>query len=117
MARFSAWRLKPGLLLSIVSHVRLAVRLVREPRVPARLKILPVLVGLYVVWPIDLVPDLLPGLGQLDDLAIVTAGLDLFVRLCPPAAVIFHREAVAGRRRYSPMGSEADVIDTTWRHV
>lgn len=117
MTRLAGWMLKPGLLLSLVSHVRLAVRLVREPRVSAWLKIVPVLVGLYVVWPIDLVPDLLPVLGQLDDLAIAAAGLDLFVRLCPPAAVIFHREAIAGRRRYSPMASGSDVIDTTWRHV
>ena len=108
---------RPGLLWSLVSHLRLGVRLVREPRVPVVLKLVPVLVGLYVLSPIDLVPDLLPVLGQLDDLAIVAAGLELFVRLCPPATVAFHREAIAGRRRYSPMAVVDDFLDTTWRHV
>jgi len=108
---------RPGLLWSLVSHLRLATRLVREPRVPLALKLVPVLVGLYVLSPVDLVPDLLPVLGQLDDLAVVVAGLELFLRICPPAAMVFHREAIAGRRRYSPMAAEDDVIDTTWRHV
>jgi len=108
---------RPGLLWTLLSHLRLATRLVREPRVPAALKLVPVLVGLYVLSPVDLVPDLLPVLGQLDDLAVVAAGLELFVRICPPAAVVFHREAIAGRRRYSPMAVEDDAIDTTWHYT
>ena len=117
MSKLFALLGRPGLLWTLVSHVRLATRLVREPRVPLSLKFVPVLVGLYVLSPVDLVPDLLPVLGQLDDLAVVAAGLELFVRRCPPAAAAFHREAIAGRRRYSPMAPADDVIDTTWRHV
>jgi uncharacterized membrane protein YkvA (DUF1232 family) len=117
MSKLLALLGRPGLLWTLVSHVRLATRLVREPRVPLAIKSVPVLVGLYVLSPIDLVPDLLPVLGQLDDLAIVAAGLELFVRICPPAAVIFHREAITGRRRYSPMGAADDVIDTTWHYT
>jgi uncharacterized membrane protein YkvA (DUF1232 family) len=40
------------------------------------IKALFILVGtlFYVVFPIDFVPDLIPVLGQMDDLAILTAG-------------------------------------------
>ena len=40
-------------------------------------KALMILVGtfLYVVWPIDIVPDLIPVVGQCDDLAILVCGV------------------------------------------
>jgi uncharacterized membrane protein YkvA (DUF1232 family) len=101
---------------SLITQARLAIRLFREPRVPVPLKAVPVLAGLYLVSPIDIVPDFLPGLGQLDDLGIIIAALELFVRLCPSAAQAFHREALAQRRRYTPMASDDDFIEAQWRH-
>ena len=48
----------------------------------------------YVVLPFDLLPDVVPGFGQLDDLTLlVTAGY-WFVRLCPPAVVAEHQAAM-----------------------
>ena len=41
------------------------------------------LVLLYALSPLDLVPDALPGLGLLDDLVLVPAGLALVIRLVP----------------------------------
>jgi uncharacterized membrane protein YkvA (DUF1232 family) len=96
-------------------HARLAIRLFREPRVPTLLKAVPLLALLYVLSPIDLVPDFIPGLGQLDDLGIILAALELFVRSCPDGAQAFHREAIAQRRRYASMTSTDDVIDAQWR--
>ncbi len=52
---------------------RLAWRLYRDPRVSPRLKKLVTMFGLvYVLLPIDLLPDLFLGLGQLDDLGVVS---------------------------------------------
>lgn len=108
------WLAKPGLLMLLVKHLRLAVRLVREPRVPMLIKTLPALAALYVVMPADLVPDVLPGLGQLDDIGVVLAVVETFIRLCPSSATAFHRAAIGARRRYSPMPVDGDVIDATW---
>jgi uncharacterized membrane protein YkvA (DUF1232 family) len=80
------------------------------------LKAVPLLALLYVISPIDFVPDFIPGLGQLDDLGIILAALELFVRLCPGVAQIFHREAIIQRRRYSPMTPTDEVIEAEWRH-
>jgi uncharacterized membrane protein YkvA (DUF1232 family) len=84
--------------------------------VPTALKAVPVIALLYVLSPIDLVPDFIPGLGQLDDLGVILAALELFVRLCPSPAQAFHREAVAQRRPYAPMASTDDVIEAEFRH-
>jgi uncharacterized membrane protein YkvA (DUF1232 family) len=100
----------------LLAQARLAARLFREPKVPLPLKVVPILGLLYVVSPIDLVPDFLPGLGQLDDIGIILAALEIFVRLCPSGAQAFHRDAIAQRRSYAPMSSTDDVIEAEWRH-
>ncbi len=67
--------------------VNLAWGLFRDPRVPASLKagLLGVLV--YVASPIDLIPDFIPVIGLADDLFLLLAALDMFVRLAPPEVV------------------------------
>jgi len=40
---------------------------------------------IYVASPLDLIPDWLPLLGQLDDLALLLLAGSLAVRLVPPA--------------------------------
>jgi uncharacterized membrane protein YkvA (DUF1232 family) len=68
--------------------VRLYWRLFRDPRVSVLAKALLVLTIAYVVWPFDVIPDVLPFIGEVDDLAVVLSGLWLFVRLCPPEVVL-----------------------------
>jgi len=99
-----------------LAHARLAVRLVREPRVPALFKGLPIAALLYVISPLDFIPDVIPVLGQLDDISFMLIALEGFLKLCPESAVTFHREAIAQGRRYSPMAPDGPVIDAEWRH-
>jgi uncharacterized membrane protein YkvA (DUF1232 family) len=115
VARVTAWLWRPGLLRILFSHVRLAGRLLREPRVPFLTKAVPLLAALYLISPLDLVPDLLPLLGQVDDLTLILVGLAVFLKFCPPAAVAFHRGAIAEGRPYAPMSPTDDVIDAEWR--
>ena len=76
---------------------RLALRLLRDNRVPPHAKVVPILAVLYMLSPIDILPDLFPVLGQLDDVAILAAGLQLFIKLCPDEVVDEH-EAALNRR-------------------
>jgi uncharacterized membrane protein YkvA (DUF1232 family) len=50
-------------------------RLARDPRVPRVRRWSLALLALYVVSPIDLVPDFLPVIGQLDDALLVLLAL------------------------------------------
>ncbi len=92
----------PGFLGSILRDVRLAWRLLLDRRVPLVLKLIPPATLLYTLFPVDFVPDLLPGLGQLDDLGILLLGLRLFILLAPQAIVQQHL-------------SEMEAGTATWR--
>ncbi len=96
----------PSVIRSIMQQVRLSWRLIRDPRVPVGLKMLiPGLATLYAVSPIDILPDFLVGLGQLDDIGIILAALSLFVKLAPQAVVDEHRAAMGGQRGSAAGGS------------
>jgi uncharacterized membrane protein YkvA (DUF1232 family) len=105
----------PGLLQTLLSQARLAARLMREPRVSMLTKAMLVGAGAYLISPLDFVPDVLPVLGQLDDLAVVLIALRTFIGLCPESAVAHHRTAIERRVPYSPMTASDVVIDAEWR--
>src|SRR4051794_26586011 len=58
-------------------------RLVRHPQAPPATRWLAVAIVAYAVSPIDLIPDFIPVLGQLDDLILIPLGIALVVRLTP----------------------------------
>jgi uncharacterized membrane protein YkvA (DUF1232 family) len=74
-------------LLHLPNFLRLYWRLFRDRRVPILPKALLVLTLAYVVSPLDLVPDFIPVIGEVDDIVVVLSGLWLFIRLCPPEVV------------------------------
>src|SRR5215212_3254151 len=68
------------------NQLRLAWRLLRDERVSALKFALPALIALYVLSPIDSIPDFFLGLGQIDDLGVITAGVLILARLIPRLA-------------------------------
>lgn len=84
-------------LRALGSRLRLDWRLFRHPDVPRATKALLVAIAAYAVLPFDVVPDWVLGLGQLDDVSVVLAGLWLFERFCP-------RTVVDEERRRLPRG-------------
>ena len=66
------------------------------PRYNGATKLVPALAG-YLAVPLDIIPDFIPVLGQLDDLLIVAAGLWLLLRLIPLAVVEGHVLALEER--------------------
>jgi uncharacterized membrane protein YkvA (DUF1232 family) len=82
-----ARRLPPGLLRDLASVVPDCVttirRLRRDPRVPRRAKVVIVLAGLWLLSPIDLLPEFLPVIGPLDDVVVVALALRYAARQVP----------------------------------
>ena len=74
----------------------------RDPRVPMLARFLAVAVAAYALSPIDLIPDVIPLLGWLDDLIIVPLGLWAVRRLIPVALwAELHAAAEAASERPS----------------
>jgi len=81
-----------GWLKDFFSQFRLAWELLWDGRVPFVTKLVPLMTALYLLSPVDIIPDGLLGLGQLDDLTIFLIGLRLFIDVCPPALVAKHQQ-------------------------
>jgi uncharacterized membrane protein YkvA (DUF1232 family) len=58
-------------------------RLRRDPRVPRRAKIAVIFAGLWVLSPIDLIPEFIPVIGPLDDVIVVALALRYAARRVP----------------------------------
>ena len=72
--------------------LRLALK---DPRTPWYAKALVALVVFYALSPIDLIPDFIPLIGQLDDLIVVPLGLKLAAKLVPkPLMDEYTRQAI-----------------------
>ena len=66
-------------------ELAIAWRTFRHAATPTHVKALLVLAVLYLISPIDFVPDAIPILGWLDDVGIVAALLTAAQKLLPPA--------------------------------
>jgi uncharacterized membrane protein YkvA (DUF1232 family) len=89
------------------ARLRLAWRLLRDDRVTPLKFFLPLVLVIYLASPVDAIPDVLLGIGQIDDLGIVAIALMLFVRimpwLAPPEVVAEH----AGSARHTSTAPRA----------
>ena len=105
---------KAGFLQELIRYVVLAWRLFWDARVAGLVKAVPILVIAYLISPIDLIPDWLLGLGQLDDLAILLLGIRAFVGLCPPQIVQEHLDRLSGK---PPTAEQDETVDGTFRRL
>lgn len=82
-----ARRLPPGsakdLATVLPACVTTARRLRRDPRVPWRAKIAVGFAAVWVLSPIDLIPEFLPVIGPLDDVVVVALALRYAARQMP----------------------------------
>ena len=66
----------------------------KKHRVPFYVKLIPVALVVYLSIPFDIIPDFVPVLGYLDDVALALLALALIIRLVPrPVLLELLREA------------------------
>jgi uncharacterized membrane protein YkvA (DUF1232 family) len=91
--------------------IRLVYRLFLDPEVPIYLKALPFIGVVYLLIPFDFLPDVIPGLGQLDDLTILIIGAKMFIDMAPRQAVERHIESMRSQRdRLSADNDEEEYL-------
>ncbi|MEO6033550.1 MAG: YkvA family protein [Burkholderiaceae bacterium] len=83
MTRKTLGLLGAARLARVHSYLVALWKLWRHPQTPRAAKWVAFAVLAYALSPIDLIPDFIPVLGQLDDLIIVPLGVALVVRLTP----------------------------------
>lgn len=104
-----------GFLSGLTKQARLAWRLWQDSRVPGWVKLIPVAGLVYLLSPIDFIPDLmLPGVGEVDDVVMLLLALKVFVDLSPPGIVREHLEDLFGKPKKGHP-SEQQYIDAPYR--
>jgi uncharacterized membrane protein YkvA (DUF1232 family) len=104
-------RLRAGLhalrvLWHLPNFLRLYWRLYRDPRVPFAAKAGLTAAVVYLVSPIDLIPDFwLPILGFADDAAVLWVASRWFIAACPPGVVTEHVRRIDRERRQAQPGA------------
>jgi uncharacterized membrane protein YkvA (DUF1232 family) len=101
-----------------IDQARLTWRLMRDPRVSWIKLAIPLFAALYLISPIDPIPDVLLGIGQIDDLgvaiALAIATMRLLPRLAPAHVVAEHRADLFGNaaapRADGPAGPVYDGV-------
>jgi uncharacterized membrane protein YkvA (DUF1232 family) len=88
----------------------------RDPRTPWFAKLLAALVVGYAFSPIDLIPDVIPVVGYLDDLILVPLGIALALKLIPaPVLADCRRRAQEKMEQGAPVSRvTAFVIVAVW---
>ena len=86
-----------------------------DSRVPWYAKVLMALTIGYAISPIDLIPDFIPVLGQIDDLIIVPAGIALTIKMIPKNVMEEYRR----KARFEPINTRtkwivAAIIVSIW---
>jgi len=84
--------LPPGsvkdLAMVLPACVTTARHLRKDPRVPGRVKLALGIAALWVISPIDLIPEFLPVIGPLDDVVVVAIALRYALRHVPAEALL-----------------------------
>ncbi|MBL1138153.1 MAG: DUF1232 domain-containing protein [Chloroflexi bacterium] len=99
-----------GFLTGLFRQFRLVWLLMQDSRVPLWMKSVVPLSLLYLISPLDFIPDVALGFGQLDDLGVILLGMALFVKLCPQNIVEYYQNQL----EYGPE-DDRETVDASYR--
>ncbi|MEA3336858.1 MAG: DUF1232 domain-containing protein [Chloroflexota bacterium] len=103
--------MKTNVIEELLEGFQLSWRLMLDPRVSTMLKALVPILGIgYFLFPIDLVPDVIPVLGQLDDVAVLILLTRLLINMAPQAVVDEYR---SGSKKTAGAEPSADSYQST----
>ena len=101
--RYSPWEIA-RFARRFPAMARLYARLFGDRRVSAFAKAFLVGGGVYALTPMDFLNDLIPLLGQMDDLALFALACRSFLGLCPREVVEEHSAAIEAPRQAALSG-------------
>ena len=102
-----------SLAFALFKRLRLVWLLFKDKGVPLWAKSVLPMSLLYLISPVDFVPDVMLGFGQLDDLGVILLGMTLFVKLCPPDIVQYY----VNQLEYGDLYNDDETVDSTYRVI
>jgi uncharacterized membrane protein YkvA (DUF1232 family) len=103
-----------GMLKDALLRIKLTLRLIADGRVSIWLKLLPIAGVAYLFFPFDIAPDVMPILGQLDDVGILLLANHFFIEFCPPDVLREHVKNLTSNNdiiEEDRNRAEGDVVD------
>ena len=79
-------------LFRLISSIRLIWKLLTDSRVPFWIRIALPLALIYVISPIDILPDFIPVMGRVDDIIAIVVGIMILLKLAPKKVVNQHKK-------------------------
>ncbi|HUO46580.1 MAG TPA: YkvA family protein [Acidimicrobiia bacterium] len=89
-AGLQARNLARDAVLMLPNLVKLLGRLLKDPRVPRRSKLVMGAALAYVVSPVDLIPEIIPVAGVIDDVFVVAFSLNHLIKRAGEEVVLEH---------------------------
>lgn len=110
------------LLLNMTGIPRLVYRLMLDRRVPLRLKALIPAALIYLVSPIDLLPDIVPLLTHIDDALVLLIAVGLFLSRAPREVILEHirgsrLDSASDGNTNTDQAPEPPVIEGSYHYV
>lgn len=87
---------------------------VRDPRTPWYARAFGIAVVAYALSPLDLIPDMIPVIGYLDELILLPAAIWLARRLIPPDVLAEYRAKAEAGTSLKPSRTAAAIIVGLW---
>lgn len=101
--------------LRLATYLIALWKLFKHPETPRAAKLVAIAVLAYAASPIDLIPDFIPVLGQLDELILLPLGVALAMKLTPrPLWEARLREAEASAEKLPRFWWGALLIVAVW---
>ena len=99
-------------------QIRLVFYLIKDRDVPIYLKALPFLGVAYMLFPIDIIADFVPVLGQLDDLTLLLIGAKVFIEMAPPQVVARYMDQMKTARTATIIeGEMSDAAENVTKEI
>ena len=103
------------MLMNMTGIPRLVMRLMLDRRVPLGTKLILPAAVVYLILPFDIVPDIVPALGRIDDVLVLLISLVMFLALAPREVVSEHLRGGRPADRDRRDDPDNPVIDGKYR--
>ena len=96
---------------------RLIIKLMLDRRVPLGTKLILPAAIVYLVLPIDIVPDMVSVLGRIDDILILLISTVMFLALAPKEVVSKHLRGNSSTNQGRRSDSDRTIVEGQYRVI